>query len=70
MASITQTPPKGELVLLIAPPDSDALWSEEQVRAALDEQIAEVGVKRASSAVAELSKWPKREVYALALSLK
>lgn len=70
LASITQTPPKGELVLLIAPPDSDALWSEEQVRAALDEQISEVGVKRASSAVAELSKWPKREVYALALSLK
>jgi len=70
LASITQTPPKGELVLLIAPPDSDALWSEEQVRAALDTQIAELGVKRASSAVAELSKWPKREVYALALSLK
>ncbi len=70
LTSVNETPPKGELVLLIAPPTADALWSEEQVRSALDEQIADVGVKRASTAIAELSGWQKREVYALALSLK
>lgn len=70
LASVIETPPKGELVLLIAPPDADTLWSKDQIEAALSEQIADVGVKRASAAVAELSGWPKREVYALALNLR
>lgn len=70
LSSVTETPPKGELVLLIAPPEADTLWSEDQILSALGEQIAEVGVKRASAAVAELSGWAKREVYALALTLK
>jgi len=69
-SSVTETPPRGELVLLIAPPDAETLWSEDQIRAALGEHIADVGVKRASAAVAELSGWPKRDVYALALTLK
>lgn len=68
--SIKETPPKGELVLLVAPPDGVAQWDEAQIKSALSEQISEVGVKRASAAVAELSGWSKRDVYALALSLK
>lgn len=70
LASVKETPPKGELVLLIGPPDADSLWTEGQVTAALQEQISDVGVKRASAAVAELSGWAKRDVYALALSQK
>ena len=69
LGSVQETPPKGELVLLIGPPNEDTLWSKSQIEAALTEQIADVGVKRASTAVAELSGWPKRDVYALALNL-
>lgn len=69
LGSVQETPPKGELVLLIGPPNEDTLWSKSQIEVALIEQIADVGVKRASTAVAELSGWPKRDVYALALNL-
>ncbi|WP_416878833.1 16S rRNA (cytidine(1402)-2'-O)-methyltransferase [Litorimonas sp.] len=70
LTGVYEIPPKGELVLLIAPPEADSLWTKDQVTSALREQISDVGVKRASAAVAELSGWPKRDVYALALSLK
>lgn len=70
IASVKQTPPKGEIVLLIAPPDANTQWDETQIFQALAEQIAELGVKRASAAVAELSGWAKRDVYALALKIK
>ncbi len=70
ITSIKDTPPKGEIVLLIAPPLADESWDEAQIRDALAEQIAEVGMKRASAAIAELSGWAKRDVYAMALTLK
>jgi 16S rRNA (cytidine1402-2'-O)-methyltransferase len=68
--SVKDNPPKGELVLFIAPPKEGERWDETQIRQALSEQIKELGVKRASAAVAELSGWAKRDVYALALTLK
>lgn len=68
--SVNTTPPKGEIVLLISPPEADTQWTEAQIRQALVEQITEQGVKRASAAVAELSGWAKRDVYAIALDLK
>lgn len=68
--SVKDNPPKGEIVLFIAPPTEDARWDEAQIRAALSEQVQELGVKRASAAVAELSGWAKRDVYAIALTLK
>jgi 16S rRNA (cytidine1402-2'-O)-methyltransferase len=70
IASVKDVPPKGEIVLLIAPPEADIKWDEAQIRAALMEQIAEQGVKRASAGVADLSGWAKRDVYALALQIK
>ncbi len=68
--SVTEAPPKGEIVLLIAPPEESAVWDKAQVKKALSDQISELGVKRASAAVADISGWAKRDVYALALSLK
>jgi len=70
IASVKETPPKGEIVLLVAPPEANSQWEEAQIREALAEQIAEQGVKRASAAVAEISGWAKRDVYALALQIK
>lgn len=68
--SVTEEAPRGELVLLVAPPSEDLSWDSERVTAALQNIIADEGVKRASSQVAEVSGWAKRDVYALALSLK
>lgn len=68
--SVTDDPPRGELVLLIGPPGDDTGWDEARVRQALETAIPEHGVKRASAQIADISGWVKRDVYALALTLK
>lgn len=68
--SVEADTPRGELVLLVGPPTQDTNWDEARVKSALAQIIPEDGVKRASAQVAELSGWAKRDVYALALSLK
>ena len=68
--SVTRDQPRGELVLLIGPPGEDTGWDAARVQSALEQIIPDDGVKRASAQVAEMSGWAKREVYALALSLK
>jgi len=55
--SVTDDAPRGEL-------------DEEGVRAALREALPDLGVKRASAQVADVSGWAKRDVYALALEVK
>jgi 16S rRNA (cytidine1402-2'-O)-methyltransferase len=70
ISSVDADAPRGELVLLVGPPAQDASWDEARVISALEQIIPEDGVKRASAQVAELSGWAKRDVYALALSLK
>ena len=68
--SVTSDAPRGELVLLIGPPAEDENWDEARVKSALTQIIPEAGVKRASAQVAEMAGWAKRDVYALALSMK
>jgi len=68
--SVLNDTPRGELVLLVGPPAEDASWGTARVTSALQQIIPEDGVKRASAQVAEMSGWAKRDVYALALSLK
>ncbi len=68
--SVTETPPKGEIVLLIGPPTADETWDESLVIKALEDQIPDQGVKKASATIADLSGWAKRDVYQLALRLK
>ncbi|WP_371396723.1 16S rRNA (cytidine(1402)-2'-O)-methyltransferase [Fretibacter rubidus] len=68
--SVTDDPPRGEIVLLIGPSDAGDIWDEAAVTAGLSDAIPQMGVKRASAHIAELSGWAKRDVYQLALSLK
>ena len=68
--SVSAEAPRGELVLLVGPPLEDLSWDSARVSAALQKIIAEDGVKRASSQVAQVSGWARRDVYALALTLK
>ena len=70
IASTAKDAPRGELVLLVGPPSEDAIWDAMRVTSALRQIMPEEGVKRASGQVAEMSGWAKRDVYALALSLK
>jgi 16S rRNA (cytidine1402-2'-O)-methyltransferase len=61
--------PKGEIVLLIAPPAEAAAASEEDVDAALKSALARASLKDAVAEVAKISGTPKRDVYARALKL-
>jgi 16S rRNA (cytidine1402-2'-O)-methyltransferase len=70
MDSVKAEPPRGEMVLLVGPPQMGERWSEDEVVAALKVQVPELGVKRASAEIASQCGWPKRDVYQLALKLK
>ena len=70
IVSVKADIPRGELVVLVGPPKSGDRWSEDEVIAALNVQIPELGVKRASAEIAAQCSWPKRDVYKLALTLK
>lgn len=67
LAYYEQTPPRGEITLLIGPaPVDDALWGEDRVRAALIERTAAgESLSSAAKAIATDSGWKKRDVYAL-----
>ncbi len=62
-------PPRGEIVLVIAPPEAER-WSGDMARDALRDRLTEMKLKAACAEVAEVSGWSKRELYALGLSLK
>lgn len=70
LESAVQDKPRGEIVVLIAPPQEGNLWSKAEIITALETQISDLGLKRASTEIAELSGWAKRDVYQLALALK
>lgn len=67
---IDEAPLRGEIVVIIAPPEAEAQWDEDTIRAALAPLIKAEGVKRAAASVAEKSGHKKRDVYAIALKLK
>lgn len=65
----TQNSPKGEMVLVIAPPQrQDAITSD--VDLMLSEKLKTMSLKSAVAEVAEQSGLSKKEIYALALELK
>ncbi|MEO1187456.1 MAG: 16S rRNA (cytidine(1402)-2'-O)-methyltransferase [Pseudomonadota bacterium] len=69
-AHYTETgPPKGEIVVLVGPPDAPQA-DEQTVDAALVEALKSQSVKQASAEVAALFGLPKRNVYQRALILK
>jgi len=70
LAQVTETPLRGEIVLIIAPPDGPKQWDETKIRTALHPLIKTEGVKRAAATVAAQSGHKKRDIYAIALTLK
>jgi 16S rRNA (cytidine1402-2'-O)-methyltransferase len=60
-------PPKGEIVILVAPPSAPPAAGPEAIDAALDEALARLSVSRAAAEVAQALGLPRREVYERAL---
>jgi len=63
-----QNTPKGEIVLMIAPPQKDEI--EIDVKHELQKRLKTMSLKDASEEVADLSGLKKRDIYALGLELK
>ena len=64
-------PPKGEVVIVVAPADpEEATAAADAVDARLRTALAEMSVRDAAAAVAQATGWPKKRVYERALALK
>jgi 16S rRNA (cytidine1402-2'-O)-methyltransferase len=59
--------PKGEIVIVVAPPAESASASDEELDAALDEALRHLSPSRAAAEVAERLKIPRKRAYARAL---
>jgi 16S rRNA (cytidine1402-2'-O)-methyltransferase len=65
-----EAPPKGEIVIVVAPPGPAEAAGEEQVDEALREAMGRLSPSRAAQEVAARLGVPKREAYERALKLK
>jgi len=65
----SEEPPKGEIVIVVGPGDV-APADESDVIAALQKALKGASTKDAVAEVAEVTGWPKRQVYDLALALR
>ncbi len=61
------SPPKGEIVIVVAPPRQAAEASEADVDRALDDALERLSPSRAAAEVAELLNIPRKRAYARAL---
>jgi 16S rRNA (cytidine1402-2'-O)-methyltransferase len=69
-ARYVDAPPKGEIVIVVAPPGEAEPAGEEDIDAALTEAMTRLSASRAAAEVAEKLGLPRRTVYERALALK
>jgi len=69
-ARYAEAPPKGEIVIVVAPPGEAPPIGEAELDSALREALASLSPSRAAAAVAERLGLPRRQVYERALALK
>ena len=62
-------PPRGEIVVLIGPPEAPGTADEAEIDARLGEALATMSVRDAAALVAEATDAPRRTVYRRALAL-
>lgn len=71
LAQTFASPPKGEVVIVVGPPDATAKQADStEVDAQLETALAEMSLRDAAAAVAEATGWPRKQVYQRALTLK
>lgn len=63
----SEAPPKGEIVIVVAPPAEAAAASDSALDGALDEALRRLSPSRAAAEVAELLGVPRKRAYARAL---
>ena len=61
--------PKGEIVVVVGPPEAGGAIGDEAIDAMLHEALANLSVKDAAAAVAARTGAPRRQIYARALEL-
>jgi 16S rRNA (cytidine1402-2'-O)-methyltransferase len=61
------TPPKGEIVIIVAPPPKQGPATSADLDDALDEALARLSPSRAAAEVAERLRLPRKQVYARAM---
>jgi 16S rRNA (cytidine1402-2'-O)-methyltransferase len=61
------SPPKGEIVIVVAPPGQAAEASDAEIDRALDDALQRLSPSRAAAEVAELLNIPRKRAYARAL---
>ncbi|MFL6787289.1 MAG: 16S rRNA (cytidine(1402)-2'-O)-methyltransferase [Sphingomicrobium sp.] len=61
------TPPKGEIVIVVAPPPKPGPATSSDLDEALDDALARLSPSRAAAEVAERLRLPRKQVYARAL---
>ena len=66
-ARYSGTAPKGEIVIVVAPPPQPEQASDEELDAALDEALSRLSPSRAAAEVAARLRVPKKRAYARAL---
>lgn len=62
-------PPRGEIVVLVSPPEAPGAADEAEIDARLGEALATMSVRDAAALVAEATDAPRRTVYRRALAL-
>jgi 16S rRNA (cytidine1402-2'-O)-methyltransferase len=61
--------PRGEIVIVVGPPNENQTVSDEELDSALDAAMADLSPSRAAAEVAERLKIPRKRAYARALEL-
>ncbi len=69
IASVKEHPPRGEIVLVVAPPDAESPASQADIDSMLQDALQRLSVKDAAAEIASVSGVAKRDVYARALIL-
>jgi 16S rRNA (cytidine1402-2'-O)-methyltransferase len=69
-ARFADSPPRGEIVIVVAPPPEPGEASEDELDAALGEALARLSPSRAAAEVAITLGVPKKRAYARALELR
>ncbi len=69
-AELPETALKGEIVLVVAPPDAAVPPDADQIETRLREALSRLGVRDAAAEIAAATGLPRREVYRQALALR
>ncbi|MFW2830115.1 16S rRNA (cytidine(1402)-2'-O)-methyltransferase [Sphingomonas sp. ID0503] len=69
-ARYAEAPPKGEIVIIVAPPGEESAPKEQDINALLQDALTRLPVGQAAAEVAKATGLPRKELYSRAMALK